>query len=635
VLQVRVQHVLVLVDGNQTFFNSKFISLGTAGTKEAVESLVKEAKYFAQDKHKNDLPENLSIIVHIFVDVGQLADDLSSANLLPNPDQLWLFIQDASKLEPGITISDCGSGHEAVDAKMKCESCHSTWEGHSDVWPDFYELYLENCHCRHLFLALGHSSEYYKVLSTYGDDEYTVRKTSVVKPTQGLPREHQLPFHTVEFSSLESVHRHSIPYQEATPKINGSTHSGEPVPNLAKPALNAAPPVTFQLNPTANNFAGRSPAPPQTAPVPRDVPKTKKTALKSSRSEPAPQANTNGNRPFSPHVPIVGLQSSVNDTSSVSQAAPQITPAPAVVVSAKSTLVEDSTSAGVIKLDTSSHSSYHSNNAEQSWETAVTNSYTPDPVTVPWGEETHPQPGPESTGAQATYLRRNNANFNRRQPKQGSVNGGGGGKQGGRRMPKQFEGSWDDMVGSQGSSTSPQPLSVSVSLSATSKSIDLANVFARQVVTKPEPNPQRRPVDAPIALNKLNQRIDLKLPQPSAVDEEAFKLRTNNRHLCNEHHMRGKCADVKCAYDHEDISDGVYLALRNKARYSACNRGSGCRRHDCYLAHHCPNMSKASPCGRPSCPFKLKGLHDVIDLEIFQTIERANKVGDVLIEGLL
>jgi hypothetical protein len=55
------------------------------------------------------------------VDVGKLADDLSTANMLPEPDQLWTFIQDASRFEPGIIISDCGSDHGAVDVKMKRE----------------------------------------------------------------------------------------------------------------------------------------------------------------------------------------------------------------------------------------------------------------------------------------------------------------------------------------------------------------------------------------------------------------------------------------------------------------------------------------------------------------------------------
>ena len=109
----------MLIDGNQIFFKPDLIRAGASGTKEAVETLVREVKLNAQEQHKNDLPEDLSVIVHIFINVGKLADNLSTCNLLPNPDQLWTFIQDASKFEPGLTISDCGSDHRVVDAKMK------------------------------------------------------------------------------------------------------------------------------------------------------------------------------------------------------------------------------------------------------------------------------------------------------------------------------------------------------------------------------------------------------------------------------------------------------------------------------------------------------------------------------------
>lgn len=80
-----------------------------------------EVKDFARSQHKNDLPEGVRTVTHIFSDIAQLAHDLSTAKLLPEPDKLWTFIQEVCRIEPGITITDCGSGHEAVDEKLKCE----------------------------------------------------------------------------------------------------------------------------------------------------------------------------------------------------------------------------------------------------------------------------------------------------------------------------------------------------------------------------------------------------------------------------------------------------------------------------------------------------------------------------------
>jgi hypothetical protein len=48
----------------------------------------------------------------------------------------------------------------------------------------------------------------------------------------------------------------------------------------------------------------------------------------------------------------------------------------------------------------------------------------------------------------------------------------------------------------------------------------IAPAFTKKIPSMPEPHPERRPVCSPIALNKLDQRIDLKLPRPS--------LRTRN-----------------------------------------------------------------------------------------------------------
>ncbi|KAJ9612888.1 hypothetical protein H2200_002829 [Cladophialophora chaetospira] len=699
-----VQHILVLIDGNQTFFRPKLIRSGAHGAKEAVEKLITEAKASAREQHKNDLPEHLSVIVHIFIDVGKLADDLSTSNLLPEPDQLWTFIQEASKNELGVTITDCGAGHQAVDAKMKY----------------FYELYLENCHCRHLFLALGRQSDYYTVLATYADDEYTKAKTSLIKPAQGLPQS-SLPLHTVEFSTLESVHRQVVSFNDATPLANGwAPPASQPdfTPRETLPQRNGGPPAALRAAPSLNPMATQFQARPTVAPAAAftsdgGTPKTNGDSSRPSRVQssvlqgfksdsitlvtpqpapasvssakaqpttrepmesaalplhtaPAPQDQNNRHSLWEDSTTMLQTELKrppelgVNALPDPVPVAAYSSPAPAATSSPMSQApanqhieptstthkADDSSSAGVIKLDTSSHSSHQSTKgAEQGWETATTNSYVPAPISVPWGEE---EPLSQSVSPQfnesPSYSKKPNNNFNRRQPKQGGNNSfaGGGkdrsnGSHPGRRVPRQFEGSWDDMVASesrqsQGSSTSPRPATVSIS-SATNRSTEFANAFARQVVAEPEPHPQARPIVAPIALNKSNQRIDLKLPKPAPADEEAFKLRTNNRHLCNEHHMRGSCTNIQCPFDHEEISDGLYLVLRNKARHSPCNQGSDCRRHDCYFAHHCPNVSRVSDCGRPACPFKYKGLHDILDLDIVEMIEPPKE--EELVEGLI
>ncbi|KIY01991.1 uncharacterized protein Z520_02129 [Fonsecaea multimorphosa CBS 102226] len=571
-----VQHVMILFDGNHHFFNPNLVRAGIQGAKSAIDSLVAEASAFAREQHKNDLPDHLAVVVHIFIDVGKLADDLSIAGLLPNPDQLWTFIQNVSRLEPGVTISDCGSGHHAVEAKMKY----------------FYELYLENCHCRHLFLALNRQSEYFKILETYVDDEYTKSKTSLVRLRGGMANGYNLPFHTVDFSVIEAVPQQGLSFTTTNPQTNGTASglstaqqhgdiSTQPLPNYSsnsKPFLQSAPPSRPVLPPASP-----------------ENPSSRTVANMQKLSATASQTSTK------PHVEVNGEVHKLDDSSSV----------------------------GVVKLDNSSHSSRQSKAAEQSWENAPTNSYAPPAIAVPWGEE-KTQPGQVMDEEPVLWRRQNNIQ-NRKQKLGYRKQERPSNAQTPRQTPRHFEGSWDDMVQSQQpkastqvSSPSPAPASVSVS-SAAAKSNDFSPAFTRQALTKPDPTPLARPVWSPVALNQLGQRIDLKLPRETPSEREAFEVRVANRQLCNEHHMRNNCTDTKCPFDHEEISDGIYLALRNIARTKPCSQGPECRRHDCYSGHHCPNISKFSTCARIACVFDKSGLHSIVDLEIVEMIQPPEK----------
>ncbi|OQV04510.1 hypothetical protein CLAIMM_09377 [Cladophialophora immunda] len=388
-----VQHVMVLVDGNHHFFNPNLVRAGIQGAKSAIDALVAEAKTFAREQHKNDLPDHLSVVVHIFIDVGKLADDLSIAGVLPDPDQLWTFIQDAGKLEPGITISDCGAGRHAVDAKMK----------------HFYELYLENCHCRHLFLALDRQSEYHKILQTYADDEYTRSKTSLVRLGEELSNGYNSPFHKVDFSVIQAVPKQATSFTLIGPQINGTGMGPSPVQQYGGTSVQSLPTHLSNSKPFVQ------PAPPS-HPPPRG-PKAAKPPARTFEKIQKP-GSTVSSVPAKPQVERNGDIDKLEGSSSV----------------------------GVVKLDTSSHSSRHSKAAEQSWENAQTNSYAPPAIVDPWGEE---KPTTKYVDEESVPWRRPNSSQSRRQKaghrkKNRPFNG-----QPPKQSPRHFEGSWDEMVQSE------------------------------------------------------------------------------------------------------------------------------------------------------------------------------------------
>lgn len=465
---------------------------------------------------------------------------------------------------------------------------------------EFYELYIENCHCRHVFLALGPDAEYYNTLQLYSDDDYTKGKTSLTRPSQGFAPGFSVPFHTVEFSTLVSVPQASALPAKGSHQINGS--SSLPHRNDDRSVRTS----TTTLHKTKSE-EHKSP----TAFFQPDNHLPSNSGIESGKQSPKlPTASTPSHKASS--IP----QDETNNFSKES---------------------EDPSSVRVVKLHSSTHSSQSSKAAEQTWETSVSdNNYAPTPIEGDWGE---PVPESNMAGAGGTQssahttaysLRTTNGHRNRtqnpswRQDQTAS-------KVHARPMrqaPRQFEGSWDDLVEHNpverpGGTSSPTPCSKPT---PTPRAASLANgfsaaAFTRKAVTMPEPYPQERPVRSPIALNKAGQRIDLHLPKSNGETVAQFELRSRTRRLCNEHQLRSSCHNSRCPYDHEPISDGVYLVLRNKARTLACSAGPSCRRHDCFGSHHCPNVTYSSTCGRPNCPFEAKGMHGVSDLDIVQTIE--------------
>ncbi|KAK4937927.1 hypothetical protein LTR10_021568 [Elasticomyces elasticus] len=491
-----VQHLLVLIDGNQSFFKSNFIRAGTIGLREAATAFIAEVKEFAKAQHKNDLPEDISLVVHIFSDIGGLAQDLSASDSLPDPDQLWTFIQDICKLEPCFTVSDCGSGHEAVDAKLKY----------------YYELFIENCHCRHVFLALGQQSEYYKILQLYSDDDYTRGKTSLVQPSHGFAPGVDIPFHTVEFSSLDSVPSSSgaLTQINETPRGERAAEAWSQGHRIQALSANM---------PSSTSFGNHSPR--STYPTSDALLVNANIEAPTEAPDPQPMSTPKLERGANSYAEINGTTKDGDDADG----------------------------AGVVKLESSAHSSSQSNKAaEQSWETNVSqNSYAPPPIQGAWGEEaSHSATVHDDHGDDQPYSRDRrgfakprgdsrrgtNASNKRNQNlawKQDRSNPNSSFSRPAGRAPRQFEGSWDDIVERKPSRRQSQVSSMRATpeppTSPKSNGISAA-AFTRQVASMPEPNPGQRPICSPIALNKLDQRIDLKLPRPSPDDQELFDLRS-------------------------------------------------------------------------------------------------------------
>ncbi|KAL2437064.1 hypothetical protein ABEF94_016072 [Exophiala dermatitidis] len=332
----------------------------------------------------------------------------------------------------------------------------------------FYELYIENCHCRHIFLALGEESEYYNILQLYSEDDYTKAKTSLVEPAQGFPAGINVPFHIVSLSTLSSA-----PQWED------------------KVEYEVAVPATSEV---------------------KSVQTVSPTTARHESKVPSSSSNTHRSKGLEEN----GLNPSPGQWKETTPARNE----PNGIIADDA--ARESSSAGVVKLEPSTHSSSNSNKtAEQSWETTPSaNTYVPPPFEGAWGDEEarvdgvpgrqeHPKHNGTWTSDPAGSYRGINNNKQAQKPAWRQERPAGFPARRPRRVPQQFEGSWDDMTGGDEPQSQPSIHESSPSLTSASVPASAPNAVSNpnlksngvkplapghEGLTKPEPYPNARPI---------------------------------------------------------------------------------------------------------------------------------------------
>jgi hypothetical protein len=119
IVQKQQQFILMLLDGNQSFFKPDIVRGGESSAQSAVHSLIAEIREAAESKHKSDLASDIQVVVHLFIDFGRLIRDLVSAGSLSDGQQLQDFTAALTASSGLLSVTDCGSGREGIDGKMK------------------------------------------------------------------------------------------------------------------------------------------------------------------------------------------------------------------------------------------------------------------------------------------------------------------------------------------------------------------------------------------------------------------------------------------------------------------------------------------------------------------------------------
>lgn len=468
-------------------------------------------------------------------------------------------------------------------------------------------------------LALDRDSDYLSILHSYAEDEFTLSKTSLVKSSHGYPQKYNLPFSVVEFSCLssiplisfgdtnegsiknEDIQQYNSDLADLTNTENG-THSESPM----EPSGEQAEFRETNINGEAEVASERNAV----------------TILESAKSMPSDEvSNTSMNQDVDGSRPLQKQNSEQSSTSQEPKSATRSTGPPS-----SSSQTSNSVSlrfgdekspqkslniSPVGRLPSSDwgaapeNSPWHFEGVEynpsamQDWERAPpSNLYNKPADDTPWGDAEAPKPpatpfkqdeGDAWIPSQENETSRRDGWASTKRPIRS--------RRVERRILQRPPAPDRDKQVWTGVHSPTQGLS--------------ASAFAPEQAKTPG-----RTIRSPIAINQHGQRIDQALPLPASHAQNELELRIQTRKLCNEHHIRGRCHDTRCGFDHTPVEPDIVLALRHLARRSPCSIGPQCRRPDCFHGHHCPYKN----CHNRKCGFRTRGMHDVDDLTVVREI---------------
>jgi hypothetical protein len=98
---------------SETFkFSVDFYSRGYEGGREAARQL------YSQSVKSLKLPPSTKVVIHIFANVGYLANALHRASFIPKPEILNEFVNGFNAIDEMITFVNVGPGKELPDLKI-------------------------------------------------------------------------------------------------------------------------------------------------------------------------------------------------------------------------------------------------------------------------------------------------------------------------------------------------------------------------------------------------------------------------------------------------------------------------------------------------------------------------------------
>jgi hypothetical protein len=230
--------VLVLVDGDGYIFHDQYLKNPESGGGDAAHRLLSEVRDCINAAQLHSLPPDSEIVVNIYANKRGLTGALLDAGTIPNSTDLENFLCKFTQSQAYFQFVDCGPGKERVDAKVRgAENLQSYQTFLLTLMPETYRFFLQNCHCRLIFLALCHDNGYIAELDKYRNDVTARQKTWLVDHYSQGRAFMDPPFPMVHFDNVFSTRPLSVNRPPAPISHTRSSYSSA----LAGPAMIGQP----------------------------------------------------------------------------------------------------------------------------------------------------------------------------------------------------------------------------------------------------------------------------------------------------------------------------------------------------------------------------------------------------------
>jgi hypothetical protein len=152
---------------------------------------------------------------------------------------------------------------------------------------------------------------------------------------------------------------------------------------------------------------------------------------------------------------------------------------------------------------------------------------------------------------------------------------------------------------------------------------------SKNSLSSPASPPHRLPAKSRpglIPVNLYGHRLDIDMPTPTPAQWHIYHSRVRAKKICNNLHLRGRCHQDNCEYDHSPINSDMHRCLQHLLRGLPCRNKGNCRRPNCYKGHVCHKVQCRD--GKTSACKLTRDLHGV-DMQVAEWVKADNMNGEV------